>query len=102
VETGIGKPELISIPPLVLMTVKPTAGLAVLVVESKFTVIESLALNPEPVIAIVIALPCEFVGVPEVGVIWICAAATLIVVVAELIGRPALESDSCSVYDPGM
>lgn len=99
---GIRKPELMSIPPFVLMTVKPTGELAVMVVASNITVIGSLALNPDPVKAIVLALPEDVVGVPEVGVIWTCAAATLMVVVAELIGRPALESDSWSVYEPGM
>lgn len=99
---GIRKPELMSIPPFVLMTVKPTGELAVMVVASNITVIGSLALNPDPVKAIVLALPEEVVGVPEVGVIWTCAAATLMVAVAELIGRPALESESWSVYEPGM
>jgi len=87
-----------SIAPFVLTTVRPTAVVAVRVVESNFTVNASPALNPEPVKAIVAVL----LRVPEVGVIWICAAATLSVVVAVLIGRPALESDSVSMYEPGM
>jgi len=93
-DVGIRKPELINIPPFVLMTVKPTGELAVMAVASNITVIESLALNPDPVKAIVLAVPKALSGVPETGVIWTCAAATLIVVVAELIGKPALESDS--------
>jgi len=95
---GSTKPESMSIAPFVLTTVRPTGVVAVRVVASNFTVNASLALNPEPVKAIVTALP----KVPEVGVIDSAAAATLIVVVAELIGAPPLESDSCSVYEPGM
>lgn len=74
-----------------------------MVVASNFTVNVSLALNPDPVIAILTALlKGPLVGVPEVGVIWMAAAATLIVVVAVLIGKPPIESDNAKVYEPGM
>jgi hypothetical protein len=102
VTVGIRKPESISIAPFVLTTVRPTGVAAVMVVASNITVKVSLALNPEPVRAIVIAVPKALVGVPEIGLIWICAAATLIVVVAVLIVMPPLESDNDSVYEPGM
>lgn len=72
-------------------------------VESNFTVSASPALKPEPVMEILTALlKGPDVGVPEIGVIWIAAAATLRVVVAVLIGKPPVESDNAKVYEPGM
>ena len=66
--------------PFVLITLSPTCVVAVIVVESNVTVIASPAANPEPVIEI-LTEPSLLV----VGVIWICEAATLIVVDAEFI-----------------
>jgi hypothetical protein len=93
---GMTKPELMSIPPFVFMQVKPTGVVAVITVESKYTVIVSFALNPEPVIAIVTGLVID-PSLLVVGVISICAAATLNVVDAEF-----TPSDSDSVYAPGI
>lgn len=102
---GIPYPVSISMAPFVLATVKPAAKSPpiVMVVESNFTVSASPALKPEPVIEIRTALlRGPDVGVPEVGEIWIAAAATLSVVVAVLTGRPAIESATVSTYDPGI
>lgn len=70
-------------PPFVLITLRPTCEGAEIGVESNRTVMASLAANPEPVIANLTGLA----SVPSllvVGVIWICAAAMLKVVDAEL------------------
>jgi hypothetical protein len=57
-EVGMLKPELISIPPFVLITDRPTGVFAVTAIElSKRTVIASFATNPEPVMAIVVLVP---------------------------------------------
>lgn len=90
---GMLKPELMSIPPFVLMTVKPTGVPAVIPVLSNVTVIDSPALNPEPVSAIFVNAP----RVPDVGLTAIDADATLSVPVAVL-----TPSDSDRAYEPGM
>jgi len=91
---GMLKPELISIPPFVLITDRPTGVVAVIATElSKRTVIASFATNPEPVIAIVVLAP----SVPDVGVMLIDGDDTLNGVVAVFI-----PSDNERVYAPGM
>lgn len=94
-EAGILKPELISIPPFVLITDRPTGVPAVIgagAVSNK-TVIGSFATNPEPVIAIVVLAP----RVPDFGVMSIEGDDTLNGVVAVFV-----PSDSDRVYAPGM
>lgn len=81
---GNTNPEFMSIPPFVLITVRPTGVVAVIVVESNCTVIASPAANPEPVIAKVTGLDAV-PSVLVVGLIWIWAAATLKVVDAEFV-----------------
>lgn len=76
------KPELISMPPFVLITVKPVCESAVIGAPSKVTVIASFDLNPEPVIAKVVVEPKKFVTVLVVGVISIDGEATVKFVVA--------------------
>jgi len=91
---GILKPELMSIPPFVLITDRPTAAVRVVMsVESKRTVIASFAANPEPVMAIVVLAP----SVPDFGVMLIDGDDTLNGVVAVFI-----PSDNERVYAPGM
>ncbi len=92
-EVGMLKPELISIPPLVLITDRPTGVPAVIAELSKRTVIASFATNPEPVIAIVVLV----LRVPDCGVILIEGDDTLNGVVAVFI-----PSDNERVYAPGM
>lgn len=81
---GSSMPERRSMPPFVLATVRPTmlVGVAEIGMLSNLTVSVSLALNPAPVIAIVILPPVEVVGALVVGVTWICDAATVKLVVA--------------------
>jgi len=79
-EVGITYPSLINMAPFVLITLRPTCEGAVITVVSNVTIIVSPAANPEPVIAI-LTEPSLLV----VGVIWICEAATLRVVDAELV-----------------
>lgn len=90
---GTTKPEHRSMPPFLLITVKPVAVVAVIVVESNFTVIGSFALNPEPVMAIVNGLVTE-PSVPLVGVTWTVADATVKSFVTVLSGKLLAESDT--------
>lgn len=94
VEVGMLKPEFSSIPPLLLITVRPTGVAAVIVVASNFTVIVSPARNPEPV--------KDNVAVPrtlEVGDIVTLAATIVKVATAVLTGAP-VPSAAAIVCEP--